>query len=465
MDAKGSFDEEKVEPKDTEEKMRAENSADETGVDFEEERNPLPDEGEAEIKGGNPNKIGYKDILKEKEFMKVVMGEIISRFGDSIDFIAYGWMVFQLTGSAALLAVLFAVNGIPSLVFNMVSGVVVTYMQKKKVVYTCDFGRGVVVLLTAVLYITGNIAVWHLFVFTFINSTFEAFRAPASAPLFTQLISKEKYDYALSTSSTARTFAELVGYSVAGLLIGTIGIGAVILIDAITFFASGIITMSLKVEREVLSKTKLTLGKYFSDLKGGFLYVYKSKLILSICLFAGGFNLLLIPFNALQPAYVEQILNRGPEAISVIAASFMFAMLIGGIIAPIIKSKISGKKLFVLGGFFIGIGYLMFSQLGAFNESKYILLYVIIPSTIMGIVFPIFTLPIRSAIMSKIDSEYLPRTIAMINALALSTIPLGGALVGALVLFVPLKEVYVIFSLAVLLLFITQIFNKSLREL
>jgi len=458
-----NFDENKDEAKEELERNNGENLEAKTDAEFKQAGNI--DISEVQVEDISRSKIGYKDILKEKEFMKVVVGEIISRFGDSIDMIAYGWMVFQLTGSAALLAVLFAVNGIPSLIFSMISGVVVTYMEKKKVVYICDFGRGITVLLTAVLYITGNIAVWHLFVFTFINSTFEAFRAPASGPLFTQLISKEKYDYALSASSTARTFAELIGFSVAGALIGTIGIGAVIVIDAITFFASGLITMTLKLEKEMLSKTKLTIGKYFSELKGGFLYVYKSKLILSICLFAGGFNLFIIPFNALQPAYVKQILNRGPEAMSILAVSFMFAMLIGGIIAPIIKAKVSGKKMFILGGFLIGIGYFMFSQLGAVNESKYILLYIIPPSVIMGIAVPFFSLPVRSALMSKIEPEYLPRAIAMINALALSTIPVGGALVGALVLLVPLKDIFVIFSVAILLLFISQIFNKSLREL
>ncbi|MFA6941878.1 MAG: hypothetical protein WCQ54_13015 [Clostridiaceae bacterium] len=59
------------------------------------------------------NQVGYKTLFKEKEFMKYITAKFISRFGDSIDTVAYGWMVFQLTGSVVLLAILYAVNGIP----------------------------------------------------------------------------------------------------------------------------------------------------------------------------------------------------------------------------------------------------------------------------------------------------------------------------------------------------------------
>ena len=44
----------------------------------------------------------YTDIIKnEKNFRYMILANMISRFGDSVDAIAYSWMVYQLTGSAA----------------------------------------------------------------------------------------------------------------------------------------------------------------------------------------------------------------------------------------------------------------------------------------------------------------------------------------------------------------------------
>lgn len=59
-------------------------------------------------------KIGYKDIFKQKEYMKMMVAALINRFGDSIDAIASTWIVYELTGSAVWSAVIFGVNKVPS---------------------------------------------------------------------------------------------------------------------------------------------------------------------------------------------------------------------------------------------------------------------------------------------------------------------------------------------------------------
>lgn len=76
-------------------------------------------------------KIGYKDILTDKNFCLFIIGNLISRFGDSIDTIAYGWMVYEITGSTALMALLFGVNAIPTILFRPIAGVFVDYKKKK----------------------------------------------------------------------------------------------------------------------------------------------------------------------------------------------------------------------------------------------------------------------------------------------------------------------------------------------
>lgn len=56
--------------------------------------------------------IGYKVIFKQKEFMKTVIADIVNRFGDSIDTIAFVWLVYQVTQSAAWSAILVPFNSL-----------------------------------------------------------------------------------------------------------------------------------------------------------------------------------------------------------------------------------------------------------------------------------------------------------------------------------------------------------------
>ena len=49
---------------------------------------------------------GYRQIFKQREFMKMTGANFINRFGDSIDMIAFTWLIFELTGSASWSAIM-----------------------------------------------------------------------------------------------------------------------------------------------------------------------------------------------------------------------------------------------------------------------------------------------------------------------------------------------------------------------
>ena len=64
----------------------------------------------------------YKKLLNETEYIKLLIANIINRFGDSIDTIAYMWLVYALTGKASLTALIYAVNKIPTVLLQPITG-------------------------------------------------------------------------------------------------------------------------------------------------------------------------------------------------------------------------------------------------------------------------------------------------------------------------------------------------------
>ena len=90
-------------------------------------------------------KIGYKDVFSQKEYCKLIVANLISRFGDSIDAIAFTWLIYQVTGSAAWSAIIFAVNQLPSVIVQPFAGALVENMNKKKLMVITDLIRAVVV--------------------------------------------------------------------------------------------------------------------------------------------------------------------------------------------------------------------------------------------------------------------------------------------------------------------------------
>ncbi|MEI0739928.1 MFS transporter [Paenibacillus sp. JTLBN-2024] len=178
---------------------------------------------------------GIRALSAHRSYLVMMAAKIISRFGDSVDSIAYSWMVYMLTGSEVLMGTLFAVNFIPGIAFSPFTGVLVDRWSKKRIVIIAGTGRGVMVSLTALLYFTGLLEPWHLFVVTLINSSFECFSTPAEMSLVPRLLPKELLLTGNSLTSSASRTAELGGMAAAGGLIALVGISGTMVVDAATF--------------------------------------------------------------------------------------------------------------------------------------------------------------------------------------------------------------------------------------
>lgn len=407
----------------------------------------------------------YTRMLKDRQFLRIFLAGLISRFGDAVDMIAYGFMVYQLTGSAALMAGLYAVNGIPSLFFTMISGVVVTRLPKKHVIWVCDFLRGSVVLLTALLYFYNGLQVWHLYFFTMLNASFESFRAPSNGALFVQMIPRDKIEHATSLNTSARTFAELLGYGMASMIIGLLGVAGAIVLDAVTFFVAGLLIMTLNHKHEVLVKKKLTLKVYVAELKEGIDYALSVPIIRNITLFLGGIMMMIAPFNALQIPYILETLQLDQTGIAVMSVAFMVAMIIGSLLVPTVTKKYGGRKAFIFGGLVLGVGYGGFSIIEVLSGTFYAYIGLGLVSFIMGSTISFMQVPITTCLMGKVDHALITRVMALTNVMGLAAVPIGGGLSGLLVNHIEIPRLFMMTSIGIMLLFLTQIFNRSLYEL
>ncbi len=410
-------------------------------------------------------KIGYKDILMDKNFCLFIIGNLISRFGDSIDTIAYGWMVYEITGSTALMALIFGVNDIPTILFQPIAGVFVDYKKKKNVVVLCNLGRATVVTITALMFILGLLKPYHLFIFTFINSTFESFEGPAAIAAYPLIIEKEKFAYARAVQSTLSRIVELVGLAVASGIMAVIGIGGGMIVNAVSFFLCGIFMAMVRYKEEILKKQQLNMKGYFVDLKDGFIYLKTSKILMSITIFAALINLFMIPFNTLGVAYVNEELLKGPEVVAMISFSLTTGMLIGGAIYPKIAEKFKGINLFIISGVILGISYLALAFIPMIGVDLVLYSVIILVGFLFGVSASIFMMIVNITFMQKTEQQYLGRAAGILNSLCMAATPVGSLVVGSLCVFLSTAQLFLIFGIGMVVLFLCQRYNKSMQEI
>lgn len=410
-------------------------------------------------------KIGYSDIFRDRNFCLYMFGNLISRFGDSIDSIAYAWMVYEITGSTALMAMLFGVNAIPTIIFQPIAGVFVDYKKKKNVVVICNLGRALMVSLTAIMFMTGILRAYHLFIFTFINSTFEAFEIPAGIAGYPLIIEKEKFAYAKSISGTLSRIVELFGLAVAAVIIAAIGIGGGMMVNAATFYICSFCTMMVRFKAETLKKHELKLKVYWKDLKEGFIYLKSTKLLMYVAVFMTAVNILMIPINTLSVAYVSEELVKGPEVVAMINFAFTIGMIIGGAVYPKVAERIKGISLFVWSGVILGVGYSSLAFMKFISGDLVLYGALIIIGLLMGSGASIMMMRLNITFMTKIEQEYLGRAAGLVNSMAAAATPLGACLVGGLCLFLTTPQLFLIFGILMVVLFFVQRYNKNMQEI
>lgn len=101
----------------------------------------------------------YKQFFQNKNFLKMSIADAVSRFGDSVDSIAFTWLTYELSRSAAMSALVCALNLLPTAVFQPIVGPIAERCRKKPVMISLDIVRAALVLFTLFLYFRSSAAV------------------------------------------------------------------------------------------------------------------------------------------------------------------------------------------------------------------------------------------------------------------------------------------------------------------
>ncbi len=405
----------------------------------------------------------FATLKNETQFKRKLVADVVSRFGDSLDAIAFSWMVYALTKSAALTATTFAVNILVSVLLSPFSAALITNWNKKNIMVIGDLLRGSLVLMTEFLFYLGYLQPWMIIVTTALNSTIESFRQPAGKAAFPFIVSKEKYTDALSLSSALMPLAELIGMALAGIIIGLIGVTGALLIDALTFLFSAVMIATLVIPKPTIKEKLHPYLAFKKDTKEGFTYVASQKLILSICFAAAMINFTLTPIMALQTAYVAESLQLSALALSVMGIANGIGMVFGGLVVPKLVKIITRYQSLVMSLFGLCFSMIMHNALPLFNGFIWVGLF--LTYLILGLSAGIANTIVQVVFMERVEEAFLARATGIMTSLCMVTMPIASFLSAWLVRYLHITNVFLIFGILSLIGSIVIINMKPLKKI
>src|SRR5665213_378998 len=184
--------------------------------------------------------------LRSRNYKLFFGGQGISLIGTWMTRIATSWLIYRLTGSAALLGVVGFAGQIPAFLLGPIAGVWVDrWNRHRTIVVTQILSMAQSLALAALAH---AITVWEIVGLAFAQGLINAFDMPARQAFVVQMVERrEDLGNAIALNSSMVNAARLIGPAVAGVLIGAVGEGWCFLADGISYIAVIVSLLLMKI--------------------------------------------------------------------------------------------------------------------------------------------------------------------------------------------------------------------------
>jgi len=263
------------------------------------------------------NKTGVFRALSYPDYFWFWSSYFVSNVGSWMQSVAQGWLLFELTSSPFYLGLFSSLRMVLLLSFFVLGGLMSDRWERRKVMLWIQVISVLTALGLAMLVSFKAIQVWHIFVLGAITSTTWAFEQPVRQALIPQLVKREDLVNALALNAVTWNGAGLLGPSLVGISVGTIGIDGCFYVNVISYLAVIGALMQMHVPPNRSYGPRATVLQSLFD---GFGYVRREKVITTFLLVSAIFNIFGRSFITLLPVFAKEILRVGASGLGFIAA-------------------------------------------------------------------------------------------------------------------------------------------------
>ncbi|MCZ0983323.1 MFS transporter [Streptomyces diastatochromogenes] len=177
--------------------------------------------------------------LRVRNFRLFVLGQIVSVMGTWMMVVAQDWLVLGMTGdSGTALSTVTALQFAPVLLLTLYGGRLADRFDKRRLLTLANLVSGVLALVLGTLVLTGTVRLWSVYGFALALGLVNAVEIPARMSFVGELVGAELLPNASSLSAAYFSVARIVGPAGAGLLIGFLGTGWVMLVNGVSYLAT-----------------------------------------------------------------------------------------------------------------------------------------------------------------------------------------------------------------------------------
>lgn len=375
--------------------------------------------------------------LFSKDFTLVVIGQIISLFGNAAIRFALPLYLLNLTGSSALYGAVTACAFLPAILLSPVGGMVADRVNKRNIMVILDFFTAAVIVIFSLLMDRMDLILLLTVTLMLLYGIAGAYQ-PAVQASVPALVSREYFMAANSVINVISSFASLTGPVLGGVLYSAYGLKPVLGVCVVCFFLSAVMELFIQIPCQKQDSGGGIWKIAKTDFAQSLRLIRKEKpmigkALLVVCginLFLSAMIMVALPYLITEVLDFEAALaNRlYGFAQGALAAGGLLGGIGAGIFARRLAIHKSGSLIIFCGAcvFPMGVSLFLFSS-GMIN-------YVVITACCFAIMVfsTIFTVQMMSFVQTETPQSLIGKVIAVILTVSMCAQPLGNALYGIL---------------------------------
>ncbi len=319
--------------------------------------------------------------MGDRNFRLLYIGNMLQFGSQQMQLLVRGYLVFQLTGSFALLGTMALANAIPGVLLSPIGGLLADRAPKKTVIQFAQLFNAVNAAVLAILAmgVFGfQLAFWHLFVSSFLQGGINSLMMPSRQSIISDLVGPRKLMNAIGINASGQTLMQLFGPALGGFMIKYLAPDAVFWTMAGMYLAAVFFTMRLPAHplfsfAEQQAARAAAGGRArggggggggrggsFRDLADGMVYVWRDPVIR--CLIGVNFLIVVVamPYTMLLPGFVQSVLHRGGFEQGMLQTVQGVGAVVGSVVVASGLERGRGKMMIFWGGL-LGVSLVMFA--------------------------------------------------------------------------------------------------------
>jgi MFS family permease len=361
--------------------------------------------------------------LRHRDFALLMASALPHMTAMGMGMTAFGYLAYEMTGSATVLGLIGLAWGVPMLVLSLIGGVAADRFPRRTILMVTQTAIGVSALVNATLIFSGYLQLWHLFAVAVVQGTAFAFNMPARQALTADIVGHADLSNALALSNANMNLTRVLGPALAGFLIASpyVGVGGVF-----ALMAAAYVFVVFTISRVQGGRTRAGTSKRSGpeQLLDGLRHIRSSRPLL-VLLTLGFIPMLLgMHYQTLMPVFALGLLKVGPEGLGLLSMAAGVGALVGSLSLAAAGNFEHKQRIQALLGVGFGLGLVGFALAPGFLAAVVTLL-------VVGACAATYQALNNTLVMQATPREYYGRVMS-VYMMTWSMMPLASVPVAAM---------------------------------